>query len=52
MEVRWTISKPKVIAVKGEVVGATRSILGHTYLVVACTDGKIREVEIDKANLV
>jgi hypothetical protein len=31
---------------EGEVIGTTRSFFGDTYLVVACTDGQVREVNI------
>lgn len=36
---------------KGEVIGTTKNLWG-TYLVVACTDGKVREVEIGKVEVV
>jgi hypothetical protein len=31
---------------EGTVLGTTKSFWGTTYLVVACNDGKVREVEI------
>ena len=36
---------------EGEVIGTTRSFLGGTYLVVACTDKQIREVNILNAQI-
>ena len=37
---------------QGEVIGTVKSVLGTTYLVVACSDGEIREVEISKAEVI
>lgn len=34
---------------EGEVIGTNKNFWGFTYLVVACTDGAVREVEISKA---
>lgn len=34
---------------QGEVIGSVKSFWGTTYLVVACDDGEIREVDIDNA---
>ena len=34
---------------EGEVIGTVKAFMGTTYLVVACTDGCIREVDIDLA---
>ncbi len=39
-------------AYEGTVIGSTRSFWGFVYLTVACTDGKIREVSIDDAEIV
>lgn len=36
---------------EGEVVGSNKSFWGSTYLVVACNDDKIREVEISKVEV-
>lgn len=37
---------------EGDVIGTNTTLLGYTYLIVACTDNKIREVEISKAKVV
>lgn len=37
---------------EGEVIGTNRSLLGTSYLVVACTDNKVREVEISKVTII
>jgi hypothetical protein len=37
---------------EGEVIGTVKSFFGITYLVVACTDNKIREVDKDNAIII
>jgi hypothetical protein len=37
---------------EGEVIGSNKDIFGDTYLLVKCTDGKIRECEINKATVI
>lgn len=36
----------------GEVIGTTKGFWGTTYLVVSCSDGNIREVEIEEAKII
>lgn len=36
---------------EGQVIGTTKSFWGTTYLTVACTDGKIREVNINNVTI-
>ena len=35
----------------GEVIGTNKSFFGYTYLVVACDDGKIREINISDVKI-
>jgi hypothetical protein len=37
---------------EGEVIGSNKSFWGDTYLVVACTDDKIREVEMKNVRII
>jgi hypothetical protein len=36
----------------GDVIGTTRSFWGESFLIVACTDGNIREVNINNVKIV
>jgi hypothetical protein len=37
---------------EGDIIGTNRNIFGTSFLIIACTDGKIRECEITNAKII
>ena len=37
---------------EGQVIGTTKSFWGKTYLTIACSDGRVRDVDIDSVKII
>jgi len=53
-EIYWNENNAQneYIEYEGEIIGTSRTLFGNQYLIIACSDGKIREVIIESVKLI